>query len=86
MGRPIAFEVTQITIGPKHHPFGYIGQSLTIPCNESSRTSVDRVAQPNHQTKSLSFRQLTVHRFALFGRCVSASANSVCANSTCQLS
>ena len=36
-GQPIAFEVTQITTGPKHHLFGYIGQSLTIPWNESGR-------------------------------------------------
>ena len=37
MGRPIAFEVTPITTGPKNHLFGYIGQSLTIPWNESGR-------------------------------------------------
>ena len=28
---------TQVTIGPKHHLFGYIGQSLTIPWNASDR-------------------------------------------------
>jgi hypothetical protein len=33
----INFEVQQITAGPKHHLFGYIGQSLTIPWNESGR-------------------------------------------------
>ena len=37
MERPIAFEVTPITTGPKNHLFGYIGQSLTIPWNESGR-------------------------------------------------
>ena len=37
MKKPIAFEVTQITTGLKHHLFGYIGQSLTIPWNESGR-------------------------------------------------
>ena len=28
MKKPIAFEVTQITTGPKHHLFGYIGHAL----------------------------------------------------------
>ena len=37
MKKPIAFEVTQITTGPKHHLFGYIGHALTIPWNESGR-------------------------------------------------
>ncbi|MFP6642621.1 MAG: hypothetical protein VCF24_03510, partial [Candidatus Latescibacterota bacterium] len=36
-GQPIEFEVEQITTGPKHHLFGYIGHSLTIPWNESGR-------------------------------------------------
>lgn len=30
-------EVEQITFGPKHHFFGYIGQSKTIPWNQSGR-------------------------------------------------
>ena len=30
-------KVTQITHGPKHHYFGYIGQSRTIPWNASGR-------------------------------------------------
>ena len=30
-------EVRQVTHGPKHHFFGYIGQSQTIPWNESGR-------------------------------------------------
>jgi hypothetical protein len=30
-------EVEQITHGPRHHFFGYIGQSLTIPWNQSGR-------------------------------------------------
>lgn len=30
-------DVTQITHGPRHHFFGYIGQSLTIPWNKSGR-------------------------------------------------
>src|SRR5829696_9539436 len=29
--------VTQITRGPKHHYFGYIGQSRTIPWNANGR-------------------------------------------------
>jgi len=33
----VSLEVEQITSGPKHHLFGYIGQSLTIPWNESER-------------------------------------------------
>ena len=30
-------KVTQITHGPRHHYFGYIGQSRTIPWNASGR-------------------------------------------------
>ena len=33
----LRLEVEQITRGPQHHFFGYIGQSLTIPWNESER-------------------------------------------------
>ena len=33
----VSLEVEQITSGPKHHLFGYIGQSLTIPWNKSER-------------------------------------------------
>ena len=33
----ISFEVQQITSGPKHHLFGYIGHALTIPWNQSGR-------------------------------------------------
>ena len=33
----VSLEIEQITSGPKHHLFGYIGQSLTIPWNESDR-------------------------------------------------
>ena len=29
----VSLEIEQITSGPKHHLFGYIGQSLTIPHN-----------------------------------------------------
>ena len=36
-GQSIRFEVEQITTGPKHHLFGYIGHALTIPWNESGR-------------------------------------------------
>jgi len=37
MAGGIAYSVRQLTQGPKHHFFGYIGQSLTIPWNESGR-------------------------------------------------
>ena len=30
-------EIEQITYGPKHHFFGYIGQSQTVPWNQSGR-------------------------------------------------
>ena len=30
-------EVQQITTGPKHHLFGYVGHAMTIPWNESNR-------------------------------------------------
>jgi len=33
----VSLEIQQITSGPKHHLFGYIGQSLTIPWNKSGR-------------------------------------------------
>jgi hypothetical protein len=33
----VEIKVTQITHGPKHHYFGYIGQSRTIPWNASGR-------------------------------------------------
>ncbi len=33
----ISFDVQQITSGPKHHFFGYIGHALTIPWNQSGR-------------------------------------------------
>jgi hypothetical protein len=35
-GKPqdIALEIEQVTFGPNHHFFGYIGQSLTIPWNK----------------------------------------------------
>jgi len=33
----LKLEVEQITHGPRHHFFGYIGQSLTIPWNQSGR-------------------------------------------------
>jgi len=36
-GQAITFEVEQITTGPKHHLFGYIGHALTIPWNESGQ-------------------------------------------------
>jgi len=35
--KKLKLEVEQITGGPQHHFFGYIGQSLTIPWNESER-------------------------------------------------
>lgn len=35
--KKISFEVQQITSGPKHHLFGYVGQALTIPWNQSGR-------------------------------------------------
>jgi len=31
------FEIQQITAGPKHHMFGYIGHALTIPWNKDDR-------------------------------------------------
>jgi len=34
---PIRVEIEQITSGPKHHFFGYIGHMRTIPWNESGR-------------------------------------------------
>ena len=37
MADSFALEVEQITHGPKHHFFGYIGQSQTIPWNQSGR-------------------------------------------------
>ena len=36
-GAELTLEVEQITWGPKHHFFGYIGQCQTIPWNESGR-------------------------------------------------
>ncbi len=36
-GQAVRFEVEQITSGSKHHLFGYVGHSLTIPWNESGR-------------------------------------------------
>ena len=33
----ISFEVQQITSGPKHHLFGYVGHAVTIPWNQSGR-------------------------------------------------
>jgi len=33
----LKLQIQQITHGPKHHFFGYIGQSLTIPWNRSER-------------------------------------------------
>ena len=33
----VRFEVRQITSGPKHHLFGYIGHALTIPWNQGGR-------------------------------------------------
>lgn len=33
----LKLEVTQLTAGPQHHFFGYIGQSLTTPWNASGR-------------------------------------------------
>lgn len=35
--KKISFEVQQITSGPKHHFFGYVGHALTIPWNQSGR-------------------------------------------------
>jgi hypothetical protein len=35
--KKISFEVQQITSGPKHHLFGYVGHAVTIPWNESGR-------------------------------------------------
>ena len=37
MSDSFELEVEQITHGPKHHFFGYIGQSQTIPWNQSGR-------------------------------------------------
>ena len=33
----VSLEIQQITHGPKHHLFGYIGHALTIPWNKSGR-------------------------------------------------
>ena len=41
MKKPIAFEVTQITTGPKHHLFGYIGHALTIPLEWNASLAID---------------------------------------------
>ena len=35
--KKISFDVQQITSGPKHHFFGYVGHALTIPWNKSGR-------------------------------------------------
>ena len=35
--KKLSCEVRQITTGPNHHFFGYIGHALTIPWNESNR-------------------------------------------------
>jgi len=50
----LKMEVEQITHGPRHHFFGYIGQSLTIPWNQSGRYILslrtdfhDHMPQPN---------------------------------------
>jgi hypothetical protein len=50
----LKLEVEQITHGPQHHFFGYIGQSLTIPWNQSGRYILslrtdfhDRMPQPH---------------------------------------
>ena len=37
MSDSFELEVEQITYGPKHHFFGYIGQSQTVPWNQSGR-------------------------------------------------
>ena len=37
LDKEITFEVEQLTIGPKHHLFGYVGHSLTIPWNQGDR-------------------------------------------------
>jgi hypothetical protein len=49
----LGLQVEQITKGPRHHFFGYIGQSLTIPWNQSGRYILslrtdfhDRMPQP----------------------------------------
>ncbi len=46
-------KIEQVTFGPKHHFFGYIGQCRTIPWNASGRyilgleiTTIDRMPQP----------------------------------------
>src|SRR5262245_34900446 len=36
-GAEMHVAVTQITHGPKHHYFGYIGQSRTVPWNANGR-------------------------------------------------
>lgn len=51
---PLRLEVQQLTAGDKHHLFGYIGQSRTIPWNASGRyilgleiKRIDRMPQPD---------------------------------------
>ena len=46
-------KIEQVTFGPEHHFFGYIGQCRTIPWNASGRyilgmeiTSIDRMPKP----------------------------------------
>ena len=46
-------KIEQVTSGPKHHFFGYIGQCRTVPWNASGRyilgmeiTSIDRMPKP----------------------------------------
>ena len=49
----LGFGIEQVTFGPKHHMFGYIGQCLTIPWSEDGRYILslevgfhDRMPQP----------------------------------------
>ena len=49
----LSLEIEQLTTGPKHHFFGYIGQSLTIPWSGNGRwilgmeiDRIDRLPKP----------------------------------------
>ncbi len=50
----VELKIEQVTFGPKHHLFGYIGQCLTIPWSEEGRYILslevgfhDRMPQPD---------------------------------------
>jgi len=53
----LELNIQQITSGPKHHFFGYIGQCQTVPWNANDRyilgleiDSIDRIPRPEEAT------------------------------------